>query len=158
MPATGSAVPHLPLTSSTTNACSWPARSGYVPPAAQLPGAAHATEGTAAIPSTRPAFKDAKPGTGRAVPQIPRTWLTTNGSLANGPARRSGTGRYQPATVQLPAEAHDTVPVQEPADKQDTYPTPESGPLSRRARPGTCRATPHVPRISPATNARVGSA
>ncbi len=67
-PGTAIAVPHLPFTSLTTNACR--ARVPFVayPPAAQLPAEAHDTEWTSAYP---PRFSDPKPGTSIAVRQVP---------------------------------------------------------------------------------------
>src|SRR5437867_728555 len=97
VPGTSSALPQMPCTWVTTNACSRRDLSLYTPPALQLPGDAHDTELTE-LPS-RPR---APAGIALALPQAPCTSLTTNAcSAPESPLR------YPPA-LQLPAEAHDT--------------------------------------------------
>src|SRR5215469_3958182 len=114
------ALPQVPRTWLTTNACALGELSSYGPPALQLPAEAHDTEKISATP---PLLRAARPGTCLALPQVPCTSLTTNAvSILEGPVPFW----YHPPALQLPAEAHDT---------ESISPIP---PCSRAARPGTC--------------------
>src|SRR6266702_661955 len=72
-PGTLIAWPQAPLLSLTTNP--WNSLWSYHPPASQLPGDAHDTELTFAVPLM---FSAPRPGTSIARPQRPFFSLTTN--------------------------------------------------------------------------------
>src|SRR4051812_47320363 len=96
VPGTSTALPQVPFTWFTTNACC-PELSLYQPPALQFPAEAQDIDSTPAFPL----FKAAVPGTSTALPQVPFTWFTTNACCPK-------PFLYQPPALQLPAEAHDT--------------------------------------------------
>src|SRR6202522_1342229 len=73
-PGTSSGCRHLPLTSFTTKASSVPEAGEYQPPAPQFPTDGHDTQATTACP---PWLSWPRPGTSRALPQVPAeagTW------------------------------------------------------------------------------------
>jgi len=89
----------VPDTSATRNACGVPPRVAYSPVAVQFPGDSQDTE---LSPANWPVLSCEKLPKSWKKPQLPFTSSSTNG------CRALFASWYQPATVQLPTEGHDT--------------------------------------------------
>src|SRR5215471_6099370 len=122
LPGTSMAVPQVPFTLLTTNACGMPELSSSTPPALHLPGEAHDTERV--VVKGKFGLSLAVPGTCSAVPHVPpgTAWAA---------AARRGPAAAPPAALATPA-----------AGPSSTTAAPATTTVRRiRSR----IATPHVP-------------
>src|SRR5215469_10012949 len=124
-PGTLVAALHVPLRCTMTNACERLVESLYCPAPAQLP--AEAQESELIWPNPPIPLRLATPGAGMALFHRPFFWVTTKGQMWPGPSV------YDPAALQLPAEAHDTDVMK------------ASWPALSVPVPGTCSAVRQVP-------------